>query len=506
FDASAKSVDGLLRFHLFHLGNFEECYNIANITHVGRMVYGKYCLGSISLNSTEIEELFAVNISSSRKLMHKQRGMNRQIEFYFGFCVPSGCTIRDVQKLTSDLIHFSEDFCYSQNTSPELTWGAVVTMYIINLIKSHDDYQFIFRSILLFFLALVIISTLFEIVLFYLKIEIPTNLMTAFSAFSNGKKLLTPVSNPEILLCLNGIKAISMMWWEEDTLNMIIINGTLSVDSFFTIAGLVTVYTFLKACDNGVEFNIFLYYLHRYIRLTPSLAIMVLIHSNLLEHLGNGPLWRGIYNEFVIDCKNYWWSALLYIQNYAHGHGTCVPQSWYLSVDFQLYLLSPMILIPLKKRSTIGLIWIGILIATGIIIPFTITYTYKIPAFMLTFTEDIQTYMWRYYKQTHTRFGPYVIGMLAGPINLILSLPIFQFLSKLSYAMYLVHYLVITLRYASMKTVLYFSNENLMTSFWGDFMVTLIFSVLLCLMFESPMIVLERHIFGIKAHSDNNWF
>ena len=50
FDASAKSVDGLLYLNMFHLGNFDECYDIAKATTAG-LVYGKYCLGTMTLQS-----------------------------------------------------------------------------------------------------------------------------------------------------------------------------------------------------------------------------------------------------------------------------------------------------------------------------------------------------------------------------------------------------------------------------------------------------------------------
>jgi peptidoglycan/LPS O-acetylase OafA/YrhL len=47
---------------------------------------------------------------------------------------------------------------------------------------------------------------------------------------------------------------------------MFVVGATIAVDTFFVIGGLVTVYTFLKATDKGVKFNIVLYYIHRYLR------------------------------------------------------------------------------------------------------------------------------------------------------------------------------------------------------------------------------------------------
>lgn len=52
-------------------------------------------------------------------------------------------------------------------------------------------------------------------------------------------------------------------------------------------------------------------------RLTPALAVIVLFNATLYRHMGNGPLW-GMVESDVDNCRDYWWSALLYIQNYVN--------------------------------------------------------------------------------------------------------------------------------------------------------------------------------------------
>ncbi|KAJ3644143.1 hypothetical protein Zmor_026815 [Zophobas morio] len=407
FDASAKSVDGLLYLNMFHLGNFDECYDIAKATTAG-LVYGKYCLGTMTLPSKPSLNTVENAKSSNLKKLH------------IGVCVPNGCTTQDTELLTGkSLIHFSDDFCYSQDKAPKLDSGAIIALIILGV-----------------FAGIVIVSSVCELMQIR-KGKFTQGYIFAFSAVSNGSKLLSSTSNPDQLLCLNGIKAISMMWvilghvylsstqgtmgnvvdirkWQENIYNMIIVDGTVSVDSFFTITGLVTVYTFLKIAGNEMKFNIFLYYFHRYIRLTPSLAIMVLIHTTLLPYLGNGPLWNTIYDGFIRSCKTYWWSALLYVQNYFHDEDTCVPQSWYLSVDFQLYLLSPIILLSLHRWPKFCLTILTLLVALSCAIPFGIGYVYGIPAFITDVEIKPHEMMWLYYKQTYARFGPYVVGMIAG--------------------------------------------------------------------------------------------
>jgi hypothetical protein len=121
--------------------------------------------------------------------------------------VPSNWSAIDIP----GLLTYTEDFCYSKATKPELSTGAVVVIVVFAL-----------------FLTLIVASTLFDIVLHYAKwstyqlhqenssyrfvVENPHELFVAFSFLSNGRKIFRSTKNPDQLLCLNGIKAISMMW------------------------------------------------------------------------------------------------------------------------------------------------------------------------------------------------------------------------------------------------------------------------------------------------------
>lgn len=59
-------------------------------------------------------------------------------------------------------------------------------------------------------------------------------------------------------------------------------------------------------------------YLHRYLRLTPVFAFLILLVVSLFRHIGSGPYSTVDYNSNAIPCMKYWWSALLHIQNYVN--------------------------------------------------------------------------------------------------------------------------------------------------------------------------------------------
>jgi peptidoglycan/LPS O-acetylase OafA/YrhL len=87
------------------------------------------------------------------------------------------------------------------------------------------------------------------------------------------------------------------------------------VDTFFFLSGFLVCLTLLRQLDrNDGRFNPLLFYLHRYLRLTPALAAVILLQASLFRRVGDGPLWFTI-EEAAEDCRANWWKNLLYIGN-----------------------------------------------------------------------------------------------------------------------------------------------------------------------------------------------
>lgn len=55
-------------------------------------------------------------------------------------------------------------------------------------------------------------------------------------------------------------------------------------------------------------------YLHRYLRYTPSLALMILVFTSLTKFLASGPF----YSPDTGNCEKYWWTALLHVSVYTN--------------------------------------------------------------------------------------------------------------------------------------------------------------------------------------------
>lgn len=64
--------------------------------------------------------------------------------------------------------------------------------------------------------------------------------------------------------------------------------------------------------------NVLRLYLHRYLRITPVLAVLILLSVSILRHYPSEPLQDLKYEMFSESCEKYFWSALLHVQNYVN--------------------------------------------------------------------------------------------------------------------------------------------------------------------------------------------
>lgn len=130
-----------------------------------------------------------------------------------------------------------------------------------------------------------------------------------------------------------------------------ITSGTVSVDTFFVLSGLLVSYASFKNFKKGEKqpkicknifwnycehrivadkpLNLPIFYLHRFLRLTPALAAVIFFQVSLYRHLGNGPIWKKFTRKMIANCEKNWWAALLYIQNHVDVNNM-VKTFWFL--------------------------------------------------------------------------------------------------------------------------------------------------------------------------------
>ncbi|KAJ9601023.1 hypothetical protein L9F63_000861, partial [Diploptera punctata] len=264
-------------------------------------------------------------------------------------------------------------------------------------------------------------------------------ILSSFSLYTNVRKLFSIGITPETMVCMHGLRYISLFWvilghtflikyispavnhddaknFSDNPLMMFVMNATVTTDTFFLLSGTLLCYIFMREWKKLSQFNIFKFYVIRYIRLTPPYAFVIFFYSTLMYRTGSGPLWDSLVGLNKQLCVDNWWINILYINNYIHVDRMCLNQTWYLAVDMQLYCLSPLLLYPLVKWPRIGKVLIGIVLAASILSPVIITIQLRLPAAML-YTRDsasMGTVYEQVYVRAYTRAGPYIIGIMLG--------------------------------------------------------------------------------------------
>ncbi|XP_053380232.1 nose resistant to fluoxetine protein 6-like [Mercenaria mercenaria] len=369
-------------------------------------------------------------------------------------------------------------------------------------------------------------------------------LLLSFSVYSNAPKILNTNQPKGTLTSVNGIRFLSMTWvilghvygfGTNLTDNLAtyfpqmakrftfqaILNATVSVDTFFVLSGLLVSYLSLremKKRGGPLKFNWLLFYFHRYWRLTPPYMLLLMLYVPTMKYWGDGPFWpqKGVD---VDECKDTWWTNLLYINNVYKSDKQCMGWSWYLANDMQFYVISPLMLVPLYYSPVAGAVAclaliLGNFISAGIIS----SHNEFKPNIM--FNQDVFDGMDKLYFKPWTRIGPYVVGFFLGyilykteckvkmskvsvawPVNALLSWRGIIPLSRLTYCAYLVHPLVIYVYIFSRRTLMHWYDLQMIYLFLGHLCVSYAAAFVLSLAFESPMMGLEKVLLGRKKNS-----
>ena len=272
----------------------------------------------------------------------------------------------------------------------------------------------------------------------FASLKKPLEFLTAFSLFKNVKIILSTKQPPTAITCLDGIRVLSMFWiifghyttFSIQAYNVgnvldiihitsrfssrVIFYPAFSVDSFLLLSStLVAYHTLREMGKRRGRFPVITYYLHRYLRLTMVYAFVLFFVWTLLKYLGNGPTWGVHLEEWDDACNKYWWTNLLYINNfYPWEFGKqCFSIGWYLAVDMQLYVLAPLLLLLFFYIVPVGfLVSIG-LIAVTFVINGALAGTKDFSAVTLLGQDEEANDV---YIKPYCRAAPYIIGLMLG--------------------------------------------------------------------------------------------
>uniref|UniRef100_A0A914VJY9 Nose resistant-to-fluoxetine protein N-terminal domain-containing protein n=1 Tax=Plectus sambesii TaxID=2011161 RepID=A0A914VJY9_9BILA len=277
------------------------------------------------------------------------------------------------------------------------------------------------------------------------------HILRAFSARLSWRRIFRPVSNRKARIpCLNGMRIVAALWvvvghshlmimpvignlrhvaigLNKTVFGELLLNASLAVDTFLLLSGTLVSFAVNRrlACSTtaGKRFwgigRWLAFYGHRLVRLIPLYALVLAVQYSWYNELGDGPLW----NKWIFGSRcevDDWWRHLFMISNYFATE--CMPWMWFLALDWQFYLISPLFLILLNKWPKVGVaVIVGGIIASTVY-RMAIYYAYELPHNILLAmlkneelaTESAKQMFTLLYAAPQARIGPFLIGILLG--------------------------------------------------------------------------------------------
>ncbi|XP_065090838.1 nose resistant to fluoxetine protein 6-like [Ochlerotatus camptorhynchus] len=207
---------------------------------------------------------------------------------------------------------------------------------------------------------------------------------------------------------------------------LLIFEGKQFVQSFFVMGAFLLTVMVLKLAKThkkplGISF-VLKAILYRYIRLTPAYAFMILLHTTWMAKLQDGPWWTIRMETERVFCRRNWWINLLYLNNYNEEH--CFIHGWYLSCDFQLFILAILLLLAIVRFKKYVLQILAIVGVASVLIPAFFVYHDKLDGTLLVtpqsdrFFSLFDEFLIKSYTALHMNLGNYLIGIVAAMIYL----------------------------------------------------------------------------------------
>lgn len=208
-------------------------------------------------------------------------------------------------------------------------------------------------------------STIYEVICLKLKAK-PSELAAAMSVYSNGKYLFNLRRNKDHLQSLYGLRALSLIWialgyrfilsvalplinpldfvtdvsysiaifgkffifktnnffslikFAEGYFSPWVLGSQYGIDTLlFTNATLIT-YLFMNKLERTGRVRIWKLYIFRFMRISPFVGILILLTMTLTKYSNDGPYYTILTEAQIPACEQYWWSAMLHVQNYVN--------------------------------------------------------------------------------------------------------------------------------------------------------------------------------------------
>ena len=401
------------------LNNYDKCIN----TRESKM---KYCVFDLEINTfTDI----GVQTGS--------------LKLQMGLCIPSVCSKEDVNEVitnNSKTVHTDKQGKQCIQITKQ---GRKASCSLTNI--DYDMITIFTCALIVIITGLVVLASILD-VFWHKKMKTReygdysftiTDLILAFSLKRSAASIFTPnLSKSPPIKAVHCIKVICMFWiilhhihhtallypqvssnpdyfktLSTRFLYQPITNVTFAVDGFLFLSSLLSAYLTLKDIEKHGKFRYQYFYLQRYFRISPLSYFIVLFSFTIFPHLGSGPFWQAFDYH---SCQKTWWTNIVYGVNFLSGDW-CYGVTWYLAVDMQLYIISPIFIVLLYKMWYVGLavtiMTMGGAVAIVGVIANSNGYYAAVSA-----NPNHAYQIGNFYNKPYFRISPYLVGIIFGYI------------------------------------------------------------------------------------------
>ncbi|CAN8019734.1 unnamed protein product [Ixodes persulcatus] len=453
-DSIGRPPAGIMSGRLADYGAYDQCLAMR---HPQMAFQGKYCLLNFKAQrltprvfkaSNKYMDHFNLKFTGNISCAMESEVIKILPVFVLGSCIPSSCRKEDLQFILDTVvskykIRIEVNACETQEPVPlERRQIAIICIY----------------SLWILFL---LIGTAYD---FFQNRKVRSEhacstgaqdqgtLSRIVLAFSLRRGVLKLVQMPKWgeyhseLGFVHGMRVLSTTWivlghtkvvkdlhdteWlvfikrvQQDIFFSLQVNAFMAVGSFLAITGFLSGYLVVKAPK--VKFNGFLLVIialfRRYVRLVPSM-MAVFGFMYMIPLVTSGPAMGQYWPIIDRKCADHWWKILTMTHNYMEGpEDLCMAHYWYISTDFQLAIVSTIILALVTPRwPKVGLGIMATLVAATCIAAGALTYVNRYFPHPLILTTDFSrltvTLMYVYtkaYVHAPSLFTGLIFGCLA---------------------------------------------------------------------------------------------
>jgi len=198
---------------------------------------------------------------------------------------------------------------------------------------------------------------------------------------------------------------------EKNVMFQALIGTQTGVDTFFFLSGFLLAHLSMKEIRAG-RMNVIAAIILRYLRLTPSLALVMMVFYKIWAFLGTGPFAVQLQQSIMSKCDGYWWTELTYTMNFVpfDSDKVCMGWSWYLGDDMIFFIITIAILPIYARKAWVG--WATVITLTLLSFALTSYFMVKYDLDIYAFGHSYAEFSYWVYSKPYARIPAYFVGVM----------------------------------------------------------------------------------------------